>query len=73
MRKIINLNDNWQFIQKDVGLVNVMPTDWQTVNLPHTWNAVDGHDGNGRMIVETTGMRKHLKLQRKRLVVLKYL
>lgn len=47
MRKIINLNDNWQFIQKDVGLVNVMPTDWQTVNLPHTWNAVDGHDGNG--------------------------
>lgn len=26
MRKIINLNDNWQFIQKDVGLVNVMPT-----------------------------------------------
>ena len=47
MRKIINLNDNWQFIQKDVGLVNVMPTEWQTVNLPHTWNAVDGHDGNG--------------------------
>lgn len=32
---------------KDVGLPNVMPTDWQTVNLPHTWNAVDGHDGNG--------------------------
>ena len=47
MRKIINLNDNWQFIQKDVGLVNVMPTEWQTVSLPHTWNAVDGHDGNG--------------------------
>lgn len=47
MRKIINLNENWLFIQKDVGLPNVMPTDWQTVNLPHTWNAVDGHDGNG--------------------------
>ena len=47
MRKIINLNDNWQFIQKDVGLPQFMPTDWQTVNLPHTWNAVDGHDGNG--------------------------
>ena len=42
MRKIINLNENWQFIQKDVGLPNVLPTDWQTVNLPHTWNAVDG-------------------------------
>ena len=33
MRKIINLNENWQFIQKDMGLPNVMPTDWQTVNL----------------------------------------
>ena len=27
MRKIINLNENWLFIQKDVGLPNVMPTD----------------------------------------------
>lgn len=24
MRKIINLNENWLFIQKDVGLPNVM-------------------------------------------------
>lgn len=47
MRKIININQNWQFIQKDAGLMSELPTDWQTVDLPHTWNAVDGHDGNG--------------------------
>ncbi len=47
MRKIINLNKNWQFIQKDVGLPDTLPTEWQQIDLPHTWNAIDGHDGNG--------------------------
>lgn len=47
MRNIINLNEGWQFIQQDVGLPATLPTDWQLINLPHTWNAVDGHDGNG--------------------------
>ncbi len=47
MREIINLNADWRFIQQDVGLPETLPADWQVVNLPHTWNAVDGHDGNG--------------------------
>ena len=47
MRRVINLNNDWAFIQQDAGLPEVMPTDWQTVSLPHTWNAIDGHDGNG--------------------------
>ncbi len=47
MRNIINLNHDWKFIQKNVGLPAEYPTDWQIVNLPHTWNAVDGCDGNG--------------------------
>ncbi len=47
MRNIINLNEGWKFIQEDVGLPEGLPTDWQQINLPHTWNAVDGHDGNG--------------------------
>jgi len=48
LRKVIHLNEGWQFIQKNVGLPPVMPTDWQAVDLPHTWNAVDGQDGNGK-------------------------
>lgn len=47
MRNIINLNENWKFIQENVGLPTAYPADWQTVNLPHSWNAVDGNDGNG--------------------------
>ncbi len=47
MRNVINLNENWKFIQKNVGLPTSFPTDWSDVTLPHTWNAVDGNDGNG--------------------------
>ncbi len=47
MRYIININEDWKFIQKNVGLPAVYPADWQNVDLPHTWNAVDGNDGNG--------------------------
>ena len=47
MRNIINLNQNWRFKQEDAGLPQTLPSDWAEVNLPHTWNAVDGHDGNG--------------------------
>lgn len=47
MRTIINLNKSWRFIKENVGLPDKLPTDWGEVDLPHTWNAVDGHDGNG--------------------------
>lgn len=47
MRQIINLNQGWRFMQENVGLPDTMPESWSRVELPHTWNAVDGHDGNG--------------------------
>ena len=47
MRNIINLNQDWRFIQENAGLPEVFPENWETINLPHTWNAIDGHDGNG--------------------------
>ncbi len=47
MRNIINLNEGWKFSKENEKLPVTMPEDWQDVNLPHTWNAVDGHDGNG--------------------------
>ena len=51
MRNTININQGWKFIREDVGLPDVLPEDWKknwiTVDLPHTWNAVDGMDGNG--------------------------
>ena len=47
MRKVINLNQGWRFIREDAGLPETLPLQWPVVDLPHTWNAVDGHDGNG--------------------------
>ena len=47
MRNVINLNNNWKFIQKNAGLPETLPADWQDIDLPHSWNAVDGQDGNG--------------------------
>ncbi|MGL5541454.1 MAG: sugar-binding domain-containing protein, partial [Erysipelotrichaceae bacterium] len=47
MRKIIQFNDNWLFQQENVGLPTTLPTTWESIQLPHTWNAVDGQDGNG--------------------------
>ena len=47
MRNGIDLNEGWKFIRKDAGLPSVLPVDWEDVNLPHSWNAVDGMDGNG--------------------------
>lgn len=47
MRNIINLNQDWRFIQENAGLPEVFPEHWSVINLPHTWNTVDGHDGNG--------------------------
>ena len=47
MRNIININEGWKFIREDVGLPASYPNEWEYVDLPHTWNAVDGNDGNG--------------------------
>ena len=48
MRKIINLNNDWQFIQENVEKAMDQDFDdsqWEPVNVPHTWNAIDGTTG----------------------------
>jgi len=46
VRTVFDFNAGWAFA-KDVKDSPVrMPEGWETVNLPHTWNAVDGQDGN---------------------------
>lgn len=36
MRNIININNNWNFTKENKT---------ETINLPHTWNGIDGQDG----------------------------
>ena len=49
MREIISLNENWTLSFPK----GERPTE--QVTLPHTWNAVDGMDGNGSYL-RTTGV-----------------
>ena len=44
MRKIININRKWAFA-KEAEVPASIPEKWNFVNLPHTWNAIDGQDG----------------------------
>ncbi len=44
MRNILNFNEKWSFL-KTSEIPTALPSDWQVLDLPHTWNAEDGHDG----------------------------
>ena len=46
MRNIINFNRKWAFMKQATEIPAVMPTNWDFVNLPHSWNAIDGQDGD---------------------------
>jgi len=45
MRTILSLNPNWSFSKGISTAPTAFPGDWETVSLPHTWNAIDGQDG----------------------------
>lgn len=45
MRKIINLNRKWSFRKGVNEVPAAVPADWDFVNVPHCWNAIDGQDG----------------------------
>lgn len=42
MRNIINLNNDWLFAKNSTD-VNLR--EGEAINLPHSWNAIDGQDG----------------------------
>ncbi len=45
MRTIYNLNQDWAFIKNLAKAPVQFPADAGKVDLPHTWNALDGQDG----------------------------
>ena len=44
MRNTICFNSGWSFA-KDAAVPTALNEQWEIVNLPHCWNAVDGQDG----------------------------
>ena len=45
MRTTLNFNANWAFCKDQPQAPETMPESWESVSLPHTWNAIDGQDG----------------------------
>ncbi len=45
MREILNLNSQWSFSKTATAVPAELDNTWEAVNLPHTWNAIDGQDG----------------------------
>ena len=45
MRQTVNINFKWAFSKECTACPETMPEKWYWVNLPHTWNAIDGQDG----------------------------
>ena len=45
LRHIININHGWAFTKDTCPIPETFPADWESVNLPHSWNAIDGQDG----------------------------
>ena len=42
MRNILNLNEGWLFVK---NTTDVTLTEGEQINVPHSWNAIDGQDG----------------------------
>ncbi len=47
MRQIININNDWLFKKDCAQAPETVPENWESVSLPHSWNAIDGQDGGG--------------------------
>lgn len=45
MRRIININENWKFVKQECSLDEAIKDSGEIVNIPHTFNAIDGCDG----------------------------
>ena len=45
MRQVLEFNTRWAFSKESVNVPSEMPKNWVWVNLPHTWNNIDGIDG----------------------------
>ena len=45
MRNILSLNHKWSFSKAATAVPTDIDNKWDFVNLPHSWNAIDGQDG----------------------------
>ena len=75
MRNIINLNKCWSFVKENVGIEALSNTKGKRINLPHTWNNLDGQDGGGnfyRGVCWYTKLLNNIKLKENEVAYLEF-
>ena len=63
LRTIVNLNRKWAFAKGVAQPPAEISELWNFVNLPHTWNAIDGQDGGGDYYRGTCCYAKRIQKQ----------
>ena len=61
MRNIKVINSNWLFTKDAKSAPATLPTDWEALNLPFTWNGKDGQDGGNDYYRGTCYFAKEIK------------
>ena len=61
MREMISLNKKWAFSKEADAAPQTMPQRWYLVDLPHTWNGIDGQDGGNDFYRGTCYYARELK------------
>ena len=73
MRIKQNINNNWLFTKDVVTLENLSTATFETVNVPHTWNNLDGQDGGGDYYRASCWYKKEIELSNEDLTKSLYL
>ena len=63
MREVINLNAKWAFSKEATQVPTEVSPKWNFVNLPHSWNAIDGQDGGNDYYRGMAYYTKHISKQ----------
>lgn len=64
-KTVLSLNDGWKYLPRGAEFAQKTKIDeskWQTVNIPHTWNAKDPFDDDGTSRRSVSWYRKKLVL-----------
>lgn len=61
MRELLNFNQKWAFTKEAAEVPSAMPEKWNWVNLPHTWNDIDGQDGGNDLYRGTCYYAKEIE------------
>ena len=63
VRQIVNINQKWAFAQQTNKIPTAIDETWNIVNLPHSWNAIDGQDGGNDYFRGTCSYTKKLSME----------